>query len=268
MRHCFKFFCCGVAVSGILVLLQHFVGAVYTQPQSIRFSPQARIHSFCLEDIQTNARQVTVRITATRVWGSGIIVKKTKNVYRVLTNEHVLGRKQMDYTVRTFRGEEYLAKRLKDDSLIGKDLAVLEFTSENQYCIADVGHLPKPGDDVYAAGFPFETEPSAGQGFVIKPGKVWKLVDKPLLGGYQLGYDSLVEKGMSGGPVLNRSGEVVAINGMHAYPLWGSPYKFVDGTRPIKLEAEQMSHYSWAIPIQVFQELEPGFLRSGLSKFE
>ncbi len=80
-------------------------------------------------------------------------------------------------------------------------------------------------------------------------GRLSQILNQPLVGGYQIGYTNPIVKGMSGGPVLNQQGQVVAINGMHAYPLWGNPYVYGDGSFPVSQDFDRMSQLSWAIPI-------------------
>lgn len=92
------------------------------------------------------------------------------------------------------------------------------------------------------------------------------MLEKPLEEGYQIGYTNDIEKGMSGGPVLNRAGEVVAVNGMHAYPLWGDPYVFKDGSHPEQSLKQQMVRYSWSIPIQTFVRLSLSPASQGMKK--
>lgn len=50
-------------------------------------------------------------------------------------------------------------------------------------------------------------------------------------------------------------GQVVGINGMHAYPLWGDPYVFKDGSLPCPKMRAVMEQSSWAIPIETFAKL-------------
>lgn len=43
---------------------------------------------------------------------------------------------------------------------------------------------------------------------------------------------------------------------MHAYPLWGDPYIFADGSEPEPALREQMVNYSWGIPIETFKQFQ------------
>ena len=68
---------------------------------------------------------------------------------------------------------------------------------------------------------------------------------------------------MSGGALLNSKGEVVAVNGMHAYPLIGRPYIYEDGTTPKEKLINEMVHYSWGIPIN---RISPYFIQHEIFK--
>ncbi|MEY3825855.1 MAG: hypothetical protein RLZZ148_668 [Cyanobacteriota bacterium] len=206
--------------------------------------------------LRSQAESITVKVLSEEVLGSGFIVKVQNSVYTVLTNAHVLRSGHPPYQIQTPDGQVYKAQLFKAVSFQGKDLALLQFRSpKNTYRVASLGKLPKLEEEVFAAGFPFAVSKNTPGGFVFRTGKIARILDKALAGGYQIGYTNLVEKGMSGGPVLNYQGEVVAINGMHAEPLWGSPYVFIDGSLPEPTLKEEMSQYSWGIPIKIFDQI-------------
>ncbi len=198
------------------------------------------------------AQSVTVKVLSKDSWGSGILIQKQGKVYSVLTNEHVLIAGDPPYRIQTPDGQIYNAELVKTAQFQENDLSLLHFRStKTVYAVALLGAAPLQGDEVFAGGFPLAVEKSTSglQEFVFTRGKVSLVLHKALEGGYQIGYTNKVENGMSGGPVLNRRGEVVAINGMHAYPLWGDPYVFQDGSHPGASMRQVMIRSSWAIPI-------------------
>ncbi len=207
------------------------------------------------------ARSITVKVLSGDNWGSGIIIQRQEQVYTVITNDHVLQSGEA-YRIQTPDGKIYAATRYLATQFAGKDLALLQFGStKSDYKIGVLGNSSalKEGDKIYAAGFPSEPNKLDSAGWKFTDGQISLIPEKSLEDGYQLGYTNQIEKGMSGGPVLNWAGEVVAVNGMHAYPLWGDPYVFQDGSKPCEQMRELMVRSSWGIPIEKFLQLAPQF---------
>lgn len=214
------------------------------------------------EQLRCWAKLISVKVLSKDNWGSGILIQRQGSLYIVLTNAHVVAGGDPPYQIQTYDGHLYSANSLKSVSFNGNDLALLQFHStEIEYRIASVGSSSSlsNGDEVVAAGFPFTADLSKESGFTFTSGQVFLKLDKALNLGYQIGSTNDIEKGMSGGPLLNRWGQLVGINGMQKYPLWGDPYIFQDGSEPKPSLKEQMSYYSWAVPIETFLEAAPSF---------
>ncbi len=215
--------------------------------------------------LEQAARLITVRILSSpkqkrdRSLGSGVLFYQDKltSTYGVITNNHVLQAGEAPYFIQTPDGKTHRANSVvRKKQLRGNDLALLEFVADSEYKITTKSNQQAAiGDGVIAAGFPLKNSQSKYRGFVIKPGNIELVLDKALEGGYRIGSTNDVEKGMSGGPLLNRAGELVGINGLHANPIWGDPYVFEDGSYPTDAQREQISQYSWGIPLETVKQL-------------
>lgn len=239
-------------IGSLSMLLLSSVATIntYTEPSNIIQLPT----QLSLVQLQAKATAITVKILSTEFLGSGILLNKQNSVYRVLTNAHVLRADNPPYRIQTPDGEIYQADVPKNINFHNYDLAILEFSSiKKVYSVANFGHIPKVGDEVFVAGFPMEEE-SQQVSFVFIGGTVSLVLSKALEAGYQVGYTNRLEKGMSGGALLNKQGEVVGVNGMHAYPLWDAPSMFIDGSQAEEKLHQEIVRLSWAIPIdQVVQ---------------
>ncbi len=197
------------------------------------------------------ARSVTVKVVVGQNWGSGVLVARQGSTYTLVTNQHVLegDSRATTYQIRTPDGRLHPAQLLPRHPT-GEDVAALTFTSDQHYpLVCSQPQPPAVGDPVFAAGFPFPTEAQRDPGWVFTTGQVRLILPQSLEGGYRLGYTNNIEKGMSGGPVLNRYGRLVALNGMHKEPLWGDPYRYASGDPPAPELHPQLRHYSWGIPV-------------------
>jgi hypothetical protein len=210
-----------------------------------------------LEALKQQAQKVTVKVYSGETWGSGVILARQENTYTILTNAHVLQRGTA-FRIQTLDGKIYDAVPTQANVFGTLDLALLQFTSEVEYSVVPLGRSQslQVGDQVFAAGFPIESS-SDDAGYKFTQGRISLISPKSLDGGYELGYTNAVEKGMSGGAVLNDRGELIAINGIHAYPLWGDPYVYADGTSPCESLRRLMTESSLGIPEATFAALIP-----------
>jgi S1-C subfamily serine protease len=209
------------------------------------------------------ARQMTVRILTNPGAGSGVIVERQGQIYTVLTNHHVVDHSQNSrYTVLTEDGREYPGKLLSDEHFVNLDVALVQFSSEKSYRVSQMGDSQalSVGDLVYAAGFPNWKLINSGaventrdwglKAFRLTAGQVEMLSERALSGGYRLGYTNDIENGMSGGPILDKNGRLIGINGRLKNPLQGiKVFVFTDGTQPSPELFERMKSLSWGIPL-------------------
>jgi tetratricopeptide (TPR) repeat protein len=195
----------GLLVGTNVVLVQQAVMA--KSPQEI-----ARI---------AKAITVAIKVVGTTEVGSGILLQKQGEVYTVLTAGHVVNKPGGSFTIKTVDGQVHQAiagsVRLPGSKL---DLAVLKFQSKNNYTLVKIGTSNTLAElsPVYVAGFPAESTSNKevvieGGTFIVTEGKVTGKGAKGNEKGYSLIYSNTTKPGMSGGPVLNEAGELVAIHG-------------------------------------------------------
>jgi len=232
--------------------------------QEIQYSLVSQSASSSVLD---TARLVTVRILSSSSAGSGVIIERRGSTYTILTNAHVVAAASAQpYSILTSDGETHAGRWLQSAQFDEQDLALVQFTSDRAYQVVAIGDSDalSIGEPVYAAGFPNwrllssntleETQSWGPKALQVTAGQVGMILGKPLQQGYQLGYTNQIEPGMSGGPVLNQYGQLIAINGGLKYPLQGIiAFIFADGSLPSGTLFQQMETLSWAIPIATFQ---------------
>ncbi|NJN61616.1 MAG: hypothetical protein HC795_08930 [Coleofasciculaceae cyanobacterium RL_1_1] len=204
-------------------------------------------------------RAFTVTVWGETSWGTGVIIQQQPTPggwdYWVVTNSHVI--RDDSVNIQTFDRQVYNTLIVLDDRTGGYDLAILRFSSAQPYNVASVQTEVQLNETTIAVGFPFDradlVTPENSE-FHWTEGEIVHILDESLVDGYQFAYSNAIEKGMSGGPVLNLRGELIAINGLHAYPLWGNPFVYPDG-RPIEPELNPPpEESSWSIPIATVLE--------------
>lgn len=222
------------------------------------------------DKIEQIASEITVKIRGKNFLGSGIIVHQQDNKYLVLTNQHVLRAGEPPFKIQAANGTIYQAEVVTSPSSSNDDLALLSFVSSDRLRTAAIGNsaVLQEGEMVFAAGFPANllntdkelavidevtknsTSSQTKSGFNFTEGRVAVVLDRPLQQGYQIGYTNHVLKGMSGGPLLDRRGRVIGVNGRHAYPLWDAPDFYEDNSQLCPPLQELITRSSLAIPIE------------------
>jgi S1-C subfamily serine protease len=230
-----------------------------------------------LTEIDRIATNITVEILGVESLGSGIILNRQGDTYTVVTNQHVLRAARSPYRIKTSDGSIHPAIVIQTVILTKYDLALLQFYQPDQnYQAATIGSSSSltVGESIFAAGFPYEEKRDRALRDrrnkneakpVLKTGRITVILDHPLEEGYQIGYTNDVKKGMSGGPLLNSRGEVIGINGKHAYPLWDAPDFYEDGSQPCPPLQELITRSSLAIPVEKIVQLTPKLVVSSSS---
>lgn len=167
-------------------------------------------------EVNRVAQAITVRVDQ----GSGIVIKKEENIYTVLTAAHVaFGEFSDAVIVQTVTTADEKQHQIIDGSVkklaVDMDLSIVQFRSSNRYQVAELGDSNKleGGTEVYVAGFPSPTPVITERIFVFRRGLVSANSNKVFKDGYGLLYDNSTLPGMSGGPVLNQQGQLVAMHG-------------------------------------------------------
>jgi S1-C subfamily serine protease len=166
--------------------------------------------------IRQSATDTTVFVQSKNrpdVFGSGVVVSQIGRTVTILTAKHVVALND-DYTV-TVAGQKYSILNQRVQPLARVDLAVLQLETDQTIPVANVNTtIPKELDRIFVAGFPKPTASVPTIEFTISPGDVSTLIDpNQAREGYFLRYTARTRLGMSGGPVLNDRGQLIAIHG-------------------------------------------------------
>ncbi|ACK69493.1 peptidase S1 and S6, chymotrypsin/Hap [Gloeothece citriformis PCC 7424] len=215
------------------------------------------------------AQQVTVRILSDKNSGSGVIIGRKGQTYLVLTNHHVIANSShKTYQILSADGVTHQGTLLSSSSSNSLDVAFLQFTSDRSYQVAQIGNSQQltVGEPLLAVGFPnwYSPNPSrientrswGNRAFTSSWGTVGMLLNKTIEDGYQLGYTNDIKGGMSGGPIFNKEGKLVGINGLMKSPTQGSKaIRFSDGTTASTEQSEKILSLNWGIPITTISQL-------------
>ncbi len=197
------------------------------------------------------ARGITVLIDGKYNSGSGVIVKKEDDTYTVLTNHHVAEKKDA-YVIVAPDGKRHKIQFKDIKKLPDVDLALLKFTSNNNYSVAKIGNSSHAalGTTTYVAGFPKNTVEKKPLSYDFPPaGTITANASQALPGGYALAYRINSSPVMNGGPVLNEQGELIGIQGL------GDENLNNPESKPNPTRAYIKTGRNFAIPIHTFLQL-------------
>ena len=217
------------------------------------------------QKLQHQLRSISIKVLAHgETIGSGVLLHRHRQVYTVVTNAHVIQAANAPFQLQTHDGQIYATALVRPPTGQNRDVSILRFQTNRTYAVAKFATTsPKIGDRVWLSGFPLRNvESPARPTAPVKP--VWGLetlssgvthiLPVAIAGGYRIGCDRSIRKGMSGGPMLDRAGKLVGINGVHANPLWETPEVLEDGSTVGDALQEQIANSSWAIPIEFVKQ--------------
>jgi tetratricopeptide (TPR) repeat protein len=147
--------------------------------------------------------------------GSGVILHKQGDLYTVLTVAHVVHKgKVFQFTTPDSQVHQSINNSVRQ-ATNNLDLATVQFRSNKSYPVAKLGSSQSlsAGMEIYVAGFPAQTTTIRSGILNFTKGAITANANKANDKGYSLIYNNATLPGMSGGPVLNERGEVVAIHG-------------------------------------------------------
>jgi tetratricopeptide (TPR) repeat protein/S1-C subfamily serine protease len=205
------------------------------------------------QQVQQTAKNITVRISADKNSGSGVLIAKKGSTYLVLTNAHVVSR-STKFQIQAPDGQKHNAQVLNGGFDPKYDLALLQFTSPTRYNLADLSDVASPlapERTIYSAGFPFDAK-----NIRITSGQVSQLSDIPFDDGTQIGYttnkgEKGIRQGMSGGAILDGRGKFLGINTLGAAPILPN-YTYNDGSKPPSKLTAKYRQSNWGVPVYNF----------------
>lgn len=195
------------------------------------------------------ANRVTVAIESAEGedLGSGFIISRESDVYYLLTAEHVLDSTDGEGRAVTSDDQSHSLNPDTYRPLPGVDLAIVQFSSSGNYPVAELGNSDRAtvGTEVYVAGYPHPSTTLPERTFQFPGGNITARPSNLGEGreGYGIVYDVVTRRGMSGGPVFDRQGQVVGVHGL--------------AEEDIDDPEKRGSGFNLATPIALFRERAP-----------
>lgn len=167
-------------------------------------------------------------------YGSGFVYKKDNKSGYIMTNNHVVeGASEIKVTLNS--GEEVNAKVLGTDSYM--DVAIVSIDVDKVMSVAEIGDSSKSklGDTIFTVGTPISTDyaGTVTKGIISGENREITVTNNGvtyMMEAIQI--DASINRGNSGGPLVNINGEVIGINS-------------------VKLVESSIEGMGFAIPIEV-----------------
>jgi len=208
------------------------------------------ISSITQEQLYKKAKEATVMIGG-KGPGTGVIIEKKGSSYYVLTSRHVvnvapgnniilpdnlapdeqnLKNYEDPYKIIAYNGERYNEYEINYQEVVKdtqQDLAILKFNSNQEYKTAELATSILDKDQtVYIYGFKDCWDKTVDNKQEFNGGKIVSLNTKSEDQGYTVQYTNPTILGMSGSPVFDAAGRVVAIHGKPGRPYKDKEYEF------------------------------------------
>jgi V8-like Glu-specific endopeptidase len=171
-------------------------------------------------EVESLRRSLTVRVEVklgdrSIDSGSGTIVGRSGNTYRVLTAAHVVKNDKFRYVIHTADNKKHDALPGIRRATKGVDLATLDFQTDQSYETARISEKkPSQTENVTVCGFP--RPGTAIRSYILQcvPGQVTAWDEKPNQPGYEMIYNVVTRGGMSGGPVFSQENLLAGVHGL------------------------------------------------------
>jgi Trypsin-like peptidase domain len=200
--------------------LNKLVGLLFSAVTIVTFTSFEIAEAVPIEDIRSIAASITVRIDRAGSegnQGSGVIVNRQGNTYTVLTNWHVV-KERGEYIIQSSDEIRHTVRYDNIQRVGNMDLAELKFTSNKVYKFAQRGNSNDvtQNEAIYVPGWINPSPSIRERAFYTAQGQVvTRSRSEDNEEGYSLGYSlNIVQIGMSGGPILNKEGLLIGINGL------------------------------------------------------
>jgi serine protease Do len=246
-------------------------------PQAIAARQEAR--AILAREVGAIAKKTVVRVESSDgSFGSGVIIGRTesgtKNVYTVLTAGHVVKCGDCQYQIVTPVPIDNTSakKRVKIDldmrnnfqKMPDIDLATISFESTSTFAIGTIGNseYADEGSPVYVAGFPKPGQAIKRIALQFTGGMISSRIEEGDLdpkvrnNGYDIAYTNITRAGMSGGPVFDAAGRIIAIHGQGDR----NSQNAEAGTKDTEIAAvidDEKTGFNLGIPMQTFLKLQP-----------